>query len=104
MEDVKRALIDNIKAMMQNKLRQALVELMPPLAPAAVIPPTTVIPVANPPVMDTPPTNNNNTGGQLLNVARNVPAAEMRFEDVENYKVEKAKKESLELVQDLGSK
>ena len=28
----------------------------------------------------------------------------MRFEDVENYMVEKAKKESLELVQDLESK
>ena len=28
----------------------------------------------------------------------------MKFEDVENYMVEKAKKESLELVQDLESK
>ena len=28
----------------------------------------------------------------------------MKFEDVENYMVEKAKKESLELVQDLKSK
>ena len=40
-------------------------------------------------------------GGQLLNAARNVPTVEMKFEDVENYMVEKAKKESLELVQDL---
>ena len=39
-----------------------------------------------------------------MNATRNVPAVEMRFEDVENYIVEKAKKESLELVQDLGSK
>ena len=43
-------------------------------------------------------------GGQPLNAARNVPAVEMRFEDVENYMLEKAKKESLELVQDLESK
>ena len=39
-----------------------------------------------------------------MNAARNTPAVEMRFEDVENYMVEKAKKESLELVQDLESK
>ena len=39
-----------------------------------------------------------------MNAARNVPAVEMKFEDVENYMVEKAKKESLELVQDLESK
>ena len=43
-------------------------------------------------------------GGQLLNAARNSPAVEIKFEDVENYMVEKAKKESLELVQDLESK
>ena len=39
-----------------------------------------------------------------MNAARNVPAVEMKFEDVENYMVEKIKKESLELVQDLESK
>ena len=39
-----------------------------------------------------------------MNAARNAPVVEMRFEDVENYIVEKAKKESLELVQDLESK
>ena len=39
-----------------------------------------------------------------MNTARNAPAVEIRFEDVENYMVEKAKKESLELVQDLESK
>ena len=39
-----------------------------------------------------------------MNAARNAPAVEMRFDDVENYMVEKAKKESLELVQDLESK
>ena len=48
--------------------------------------------------MEAPPTNNDNVGGQPLNVARNVPAVEMKFEDMENYMVEKAKKESLELV------
>ena len=75
--------MDDMKAMMQNELRQALAELMPPLAPAAAIPPTAVAP---------------------LNAARNAPAVEMRFEDVENYMVKKATKESLELVQDLKSK
>ena len=39
-----------------------------------------------------------------MNAARNAPAVEIRFEDVENYMIEKAKKESLELVQDLESK
>ena len=39
-----------------------------------------------------------------MNTTRNAPAVEMRFEDVENYMIEKAKKESLELVQDLESK
>ena len=39
-----------------------------------------------------------------MNATRNAPAVEMRFEDVENYMVEKAKKESLELAQDLESK
>ena len=39
-----------------------------------------------------------------MNVVGNAPAMEMKFEDMENYMVEKAKKESLELVQDLKSK
>ena len=39
-----------------------------------------------------------------MNVARNVPVVDMKLEDVENFIVEKAKKESLELVQDLDSK
>ena len=34
----------------------------------------------------------------------NVPIVEVSFEDMENYIVEKAKKESLELAQDLESK
>ena len=96
--------MDDMKAMMQNKLRQALAELMPPLAPGAAIPPAAVAPVVNPPVVDAPPANNSNAGGQPLNAARNVPTMKMRFEDVENYMVEKAKKESLELAQDLESK
>ena len=57
--------MDDMNAMMQNELRQALAELMPPLAPAAAIPPTAVALIANPLVMDAPPTNNNNTGGNL---------------------------------------
>ena len=39
-----------------------------------------------------------------MNAARNAPAVEMKFEDVENYMIEKAKKESLELAQDMESK
>ena len=77
---------------------------MSPLAPAAAIPPAATIPAANSPVVNAPPANNNNAGGQPLNAARNAPAVEMKFEDVENYMVEKAKKESLELVQELESK
>ena len=96
--------MDDMKAMMQNELRQALVELMPPLALATAIPPVVVAPIANPPVVDAPPANNSNAGGQPLNTARKVPAVEIIFEDVENYMVEKAKKESLELAQDLESK
>ena len=80
LEDVKEALMDDMKVMMQNELRQALDGLIPPLAPTVIapapaIPPAAVAPVANPPVMDAPPANNNNAGGQLLNAARNAPAA-----------------------------
>ena len=50
--------MDDMKAMMQNELRQALAGLMPPLAPAAAIPPTAVAPIANPPIVDAPPANN----------------------------------------------
>ena len=57
--------MDDMKAMMQNELRQALAELMPPLALAAAIPPTAVAPIVNPPIMDAPPANNNNVGGNL---------------------------------------
>ena len=39
-----------------------------------------------------------------MNATRNVPTAEMKFDDMENYMVEKAKKESLELAQDFDSK
>ena len=68
-------------------------------APTAAIPPTAIaLAVVN------PPANNDNVGGQPLNVARNAPDVEMRFEDVENYMIEKAKKESLELAEDLESK
>ena len=58
--------MDDMKAMMQNELRQALAELMPLPAPAAAIPPAVVAPVAaNPHIVDAPPTNNNNVGGNL---------------------------------------
>ena len=39
-----------------------------------------------------------------MNAAGNIPTIDMKFEDVENYIVEKAKKESLELAQDVESK
>ena len=101
LEDIKGALMDDMKAMMQEELRQALAGLMPPQALVAANLPAPVaaaVPVAvNPPVVDAPPANNDNARGQPLNAARNVPAVEMKFEDVENYMVEKAKKESLEL-------
>ena len=51
--------MDDMKAMMQNELRQALAGLMPPPAPATAIPPAAVVPVANPPVVDAPPAYNN---------------------------------------------
>ena len=88
----------DMRAMMQDKLRQALAGLITPL----VVAPTPA--TANTPIVDAPPTNNDNAGGKPLNVAKNVPDVEMKFEDVENYMIEKAKKESLNRVQDLESK
>ena len=51
LEDIKGALIDDMKAMMQKELRQPLAGLMPLLAPATAIPPAAVALVANPPVV-----------------------------------------------------
>ena len=65
LEDIKGALIDDMKAMMQDELRQALVRLMPPPAPAAAILPVAVVPVANPPIVDGPPASHDNTRGNL---------------------------------------
>ena len=67
MEDIKGALMDDMKAMMQEELRQALAGLMPAPAVAANLPaPVAIAPiVANPPVVDAPPANNDNTGGNL---------------------------------------
>ena len=100
--------MDDMRAIMQDELRQALAGLMPPPTaapmPAAAISLAVVAPTTNPLIIDAPPANNDNVGGQPLNAARNVLAVEMKFKDVENYMVEKAKKESLELVQDLESK
>ena len=82
-----------MKAMMQEELRQALAGLMPALAAAANLPApaAAVLIAANPPVVDAPPANNDNAGGQPLNAARNMPVVEMKFEDMENYMVKKAK-------------
>ena len=51
-----------------------------------------------PPVMENPPANNDNIGGQPLNAVRNMLVVDIKFEDVENYIIVKAKKELLELV------
>ena len=69
LEDIKGALMDDMKAMMQEELRQALAGLMPPQAPVATnlpVPAAAAAPVAaNPPAGDALPTNNDNTGGNL---------------------------------------
>ena len=66
LEDIKGALLNDMKAMMQDELRQALAGLMPPPAPTvAVNPPAAAIApvIANPPAVDAPPANNDNAGG-----------------------------------------
>ena len=77
---------------------------MPPPVPTAAIPPTAIALLLIHLSWMLHLLTMTILGGQPLNAARNVPAVKMKFEDVENYMVEKAKKESLELVQDLKSK
>ena len=83
-----------------------VVQHTPTISPAVFSPITahvpTVVPpaVINPPVMDAPPASNNNTGGQSLYAAINVSPLEMKFENVGDYMIEKAKKESPKLVQE----
>ena len=62
LEDIKGALMDDMKAMMQEELRQALAGLMLPLAPAATILTAATVPATNLPIVDAPPANNNNAG------------------------------------------
>ena len=61
--------MDDIKAIMQEELRQALAGLMPPPAPAAAAnlpePAAAALVAVNPPIVDTPPANNDNVGGNL---------------------------------------
>ena len=59
LEDIKGSLVDDMKAMMQEELRQVLTGLMPLSASTTAIPPV----IANPPIMDAPPDNHDNTGG-----------------------------------------
>ena len=115
--------MNNLRAMIQDELKQALNGLIPlpavEMTPAAnIVQPTptisptifspitahvpTVVPpaVVNPLVMDAPPASNNNTGGQSLYAAINVSPFEMKFKNVEDYMIEKVKKESPELVQE----
>ena len=81
-----------------------IVQPTPTISPVVFSPitahvPATVPPaIVNPPVVDAPPASNDNAGGQHLYAAINMPPLEMRFEDVEDYMIEKAKKESPELV------
>ena len=57
--------MDDMKAMIQDELRQALARLMPPPAAAPALD-ATIPPVAtNPPIVDAPPANNDNAGGNL---------------------------------------
>ena len=59
--------MDDMKAMMQEELRQALPGFMPPPAPAAANLPLPAAPVAaNPPTVDAPPANNDNAGGKTF--------------------------------------
>ena len=58
--------MDDMKAMMQDELRQALAGLMPPPAPVAANPPAAAVaPAINLPAVDAPPANNDNARGNL---------------------------------------
>ena len=62
----------------------------------AAVPPA----IVNPPVVDAPPASNNNAERQPLYAAINVSPLEMKFENVGDYMIEKAKKGSPKLVQE----
>ena len=68
MKDIKGALMDDMKAMMQNELIQTLAGLIPPisLVPSTAIPPAAVaIVTANQHIVDAPHSNNDNARGNL---------------------------------------
>ena len=115
--------MNNLRAMIQDELKQALngliplpavetthvaniVQPTPTISPAIFSPITAHVPAAippaivNPPVADAPPASNNNAERQPLYAAINVSPLEMMFENMEDYVIEKAKKESPELVQE----
>ena len=58
--------MDDMRAMIQDELRQALAGLMPPPVPIAAIPLTAVASVVNLSVVDAPPDNNGSAWGQPL--------------------------------------
>ena len=94
--------MDDMRAMMQDELRHALSRLLPPptVANAPVIELTPTV-AAIPPAVDALP---DDVRGQPMNATRNAPNAKVKLEDVENYIIEKAKRKSLEQVQEQESK
>ena len=72
LEDFKRALMDDMKAMIQDELRQALIGSMPP-TPAASIPIAPIIPSA----ADAPPTTTIPTAFSIPHVIFILPVSDM---------------------------
>ena len=84
LEDIKGALLDDIRAMIQDELRQALTGLMPP-SPAATIPIAPTIPsTANASSTPTVPiaTLTNDNGGKPSNSIKVVPTIQMKKKNI----------------------
>ena len=102
--------MNNLRAIIQDELKQALngliplpavemtpvaniVQPTPTISPAVFSPITAHVPTAvpravvNPHIMDAPPASNNNTGGQSLYAAINMSPLEMKFENVGDYMI-----------------
>ena len=118
--------MNNLRAMIQDELKQALVGLIPlptiemtPVTnifqPARTILPVVISPIIAPiPAAVASPTaliivgdplpNNDNVGRQPMNAAMNASNVEVNLEDVENHMIEKVNREWLEQVQKQESK